>query len=427
MGLTARERFTLTLNHQDPGRVVLDLGATPISGIHGDALYRLRRDLHLDEHPIKINEPLQLLGEVEDDLLEALSIDIIGVTNNMTMFGFENTGWKPWKLQSGLDVLIPQDFNTTVDEEGLTYLYPMGDMKVRPAARMPKGGYFFDNITRVTSGFDEDNADARHDFKDDFAVYTDEQLRFIEERCNYLYRNTEYGLIGGGALAGFGDFALVPGPNVKYPEGIRDLADFMVAHYTMPEYIHDLYGMQLEIALKNAELFYQAAGNKIQAMQISGTDFGMQTGPYMSPDSYREFYMPYHKSINEWVHQNTQWKTFYHTCGSIVDFLPDFANAGIDILNPVQTSAAGMDPRMLKEKWGDVFVFWGGGISTQKTLPFGSADEVYAEAMQTLEIFSKSGGYVCNTIHNIQANTPTENILAFFKAIRDFNTAKSNN
>jgi hypothetical protein len=424
MRVTAREKFTLTLNHQDPGKVVLDLGATPISGIHADALYKLRRALQLDEHPVKINEPLQLLGEVENDLLEALSIDIIGVTNNMTMFGFENTNWKPWKLQSGLDVLIPGDFNTTVDTDGITYLYPQGDLTVKPAARMPKGGYFFDNITRITSSFNEDDAHARHDFKDDFAVYTDEQLRFIEERCNYLYCNTEYGLIGGGALAGFGDFAIVPGPNVKFPEGVRDLPDFMVAHYTMPDYIHELYEMQLEIALKNAELFYQAVGNKVQAMQISGTDFGMQTGPYMSPDSYREFYMPYHKKINDWVHKHTKWKTFYHTCGSIVAFLPDFAAAGIDILNPIQTSAVGMDPHMLKDEWGDKFVFWGGGISTQQTLPFGTPEEVYEEAIKTLEIFSIGGGYVCNTIHNIQSNTPTENIFAFFKAVRDFNAKK---
>lgn len=419
--MTSRENLIRTINHEQPDRVVVDLGATPITGISAEALGKLRDALGLEKRKVKICEPLQLLGEVESDLIEKLHIDVIGVTNNMTMFGFANEGWKDWKLQTGREVLIPKDFCTTVGDDGYIYLYPQGDMSVPPSARMPEGGFFFDNITRSEGEFDEDNADARSDFSDDFGVYTDEQLRFIEDQCNYLYNNTELGLVGGGAIAGLGDFALIPGPGVKHPRGIRDLPDFMVAHYTMPQYIHDLFGMQTEVALKNAELFYQAVGDKIQVMQISGTDFGMQTGPYMAPESYREFYFPYHKKVNDWVHEHTKWKTFYHTCGSIDKFLEDFYEAGIDILNPVQTSAAGMDPKWLKEEWGDKFVFWGGGVDTQKTLPFGTPQEVREEVKERLEIFSPNGGFVFNTIHNIQSNTPIENVVAMFETIGRFN------
>ena len=144
----------------------------------------------------------------------------------------------------------------------------------------------------------------------------------------------------------------------------------------------------------------------------------------MTLDSYREFYKPYHKRINDWVHANTKWKTFYHTCGSIVAFLQDFYEAGIDILNPVQCSAAGMDPRMLKEQWGDKFVFWGGGVDTQKTLPFGTPEEVYQEATERLEIFAQGGGYVDNPVHNIQSQTSAENMLAYFRAVQDFNAGR---
>lgn len=425
MAKTSRERFQMTLEHQDPGQAVLDLGSTPITGINANALARLRAALGLEERKVKIEDPLQLLGQVEEDVRQALHLDIVGITNNMTLYGFPNTGWKPWTMQTGLEVLVPEKFNTTVDAEGRTYLYPQGDMSVPPAAMMPKDGHFFDNLIRGHIDYDDDDEPSgRADYFDDFGVYTDEQLRRIEDNCNYYYNNTEYGLIGGGALAGLGDFAMIPGPSVKHPKGIRGIAEFMVAHYAFPDYIHEIFEMQLETALKNAELFYQAAGDKIQAMQISGTDFGMQTGPYMTPDSYREFYKPYHKRINDWVHTHTRWKTFYHSCGSIAAFLQDFHEAGIDILNPVQCSAAGMDPKMLNEQWGGKFVFWGGGVDTQKTLPFGTPEEVYREATERLEIFARGGGYVYNPVHNIQSQTSAENMLAYFRAVQDFNAGR---
>ncbi|MDD3340531.1 MAG: uroporphyrinogen decarboxylase family protein [Lachnospiraceae bacterium] len=422
--MTARERLIKTLNHEDPGKVVVDMGATSITGINANALDKLRRTLGLEERKIKINEPLQLLGLVEEDVREALHIDVVDITNNTTMYGFENKGWKPFVLQSGLEVEVPENFNTTVDAEGNTYLYAQGDMNYPPASKMPKDGFFFDHITRGNIEFDEDTDSAKEDFKDDFGILTDEHLRYIEDRCNYFYNNTGYGMIGGGALAGLGDFATIQGPNVKQPKGIRDIPDFMMAHMICPDYIHEVYEMQTEVALKNAKLFREACGDKIQAIVISGTDFGTQNGPFMSMDSFREFYKPCYTKINNWVHENTNWKTFYHSCGAISDFLQDFHEMGVDILNPVQLSANGMDGRMLKDKWGDKFTFWGGGVDTQKTLPFGTPEEVYDEVMQRLQLFSKDGGFVFNTVHNIQGQTSAENMMAMFQAIEDFNRTK---
>ena len=194
-----------------------------------------------------------------------------------------------------------------------------------------------------------------------------------------------------------------------------------MAHKICPDYIHEIYEYQTEIALENAKLFKQACGDKIQAIIISGTDFGTQNGPFMSLDSFREFYKPYYKKINDWVHENTNWKTFYHSCGAVTTFLQDFYEMGVDILNPVQLSAYGMDGHMLKEQWGDKFTFWGGGVDTQKTLPFGTPDEVYAEVTERLELFNKGGGFVFNTVHNIQGQTSAENMMAMFRAIKDFN------
>ncbi len=421
MGKTLRERLIDTLNHRDPGEVVVDLGSTSITGININALVKLRKGLGLEDRILTMDEPLQLLGRVDEDLRQAVGAAVVGVSNDYTIFGYKNRDWKEWTLHNGLKMMVSEEFRTTTDAAGNTYLYPQGDTSVPPAGRMPKDGFFFDNITRSNATADDDDLNAREDYKDDFSVFTDEQLRDIERNVNEIYNNTEYGMIYNGALCGIGDFALVPGPHVKNPKGIRDLQEFMMVHHIDPDYVHDLYEMQLEYALKNAELLYQAVGDKIQSVYISGTDFGLQRGPYMSLEAFREFYKPIYAKINGWIHEHTQWKTFFHTCGSIVTFLQDFHECGIDILNPVQTTAAGMDPRMLKEQWGDKFVFWGGGINTQGTLPFGTPEECYNEAMERLEIFAPGGGFVFNTVHNIQGQTPMENMVAMFQAVKDYN------
>ena len=367
---TPRERLEKTINHQDPGKVVVDMGATSITGINANALAALRDALGLEKRPVKIHEPFQLLGLVEEDLQEALGLCIAEVSNKFTIFGYENKNWKPWKLPTGLDVLVGEGFVTSKDEKsGYIFIHPQGNINAMPSGRLPCNGFYFDNCFRTFKEFDENDFDGRADFAEDYKVYTDEQLRTIENTCNNLYSNTDLGLIGGGALAGLGDFAYFPGPHIPYPKGIRNLEDWMCLPYTSPDYIHQVFGLQTEVGLENAKLFKQACGNKIQVMQISGTDFGTQQGPIMSQDAFREFYAPYYQRINDWIHQNTGWKTFYHCCGSIIDFMGIFHEIGVDILNPIQCSAAGMDPRLLKEKWGDKFVFWGGGVNTQKTLP----------------------------------------------------------
>lgn len=416
----SRERLHQTLNHIEPEEVVVDMGATSVSGINANALARLRDALGLDKTRIKINEPLQLLGEIEEDLRQKLHLDCVDVAGDTTIFGFSNEGRKPWVMQSGLEVDIPEEFRTSVDEQGRTFLYPQGDVSAPPCAMMPKGGFFFDNITRGSAELDEDMTSAREDFKDDYGILRDEQLEKLAKKCDNYYRNTDYGIVYSGNLAAIGDFAIVPGPNVKYPAGIRDLPDFMMAHSVCPDYIHEVLDMHVEAGIENAKRIFQACGNKIQVMCVSGTDFGTQNGPFMSLDTFREFYKPRYKRINDWIHENTTWKTFFHSCGAITSFLQDFHECGVDILNPVQLSAKGMDGKELKMKWGDKFVFWGGGVDTQRTLPFESPADVYQEVTERLELFAKGGGYVFNTTHNIQSQTSAENLIAMFEAIEDY-------
>ena len=157
--------------------------------------------------------------------------------------------------------------------------------------------------------------------------------------------------------------------------------------------------------------------NIIRQDALSGTDFGAQTGLFISPACYREFYKPYHRIFNDWVHENTSWKVFFHTCGAVADLMEDFIEVGVDIINPVQVSADGMAPEHLKSAYGDRIVFWGGGVDPQRTMPFGTPEEVTEETRRNVATLRGGGGFVCAAIHNIQGPTPVENILAFFRSI----------
>ncbi|MHC5144509.1 MAG: uroporphyrinogen decarboxylase family protein, partial [Planctomycetota bacterium] len=185
------------------------------------------------------------------------------------------------------------------------------------------------------------------------------------------------------------------------------------------DYVYKVFEKQCEIGLKNIEKLASVLGNKVQAVFVSGTDFGTQRGPFISPQAYRDLYKPFQKAINDKIHELTNWKVFIHSCGGIYPLIPDMIEAGFDVLNPVQCSAEGMDPVRLKMEFGDQLVFWGGGVDTQKTLPFGTPEEVYEEVSERIDIFSSGSGFVFNSIHNVQSNVPVDNILAMFKAIHE--------
>ena len=418
--LTSRQRLHRTLNHLEPGNVVVDLGSTSITGISASALARLRRALGLKEIPVRVHEPFQLLGFVDDDVLSALEIDVVGVWPSSTMFGYRNDRWKPWRLFDGTEVQIGEGFVTSQDVDGNIYLHPNGDPNAPATGKLPKDGFYFDNIIPKTE-VDQLHLDGKADFAAQYSVYTDEECRLVEAQARTLFENTSFGLIGQLSGGSLGDIAHVPGPNVVDPQGIRDPMEWYIAHKTHPEYIKDIFAYQTEVTIQNAALYWEAVGSRVEAVVVSGTDFGTQRCEFISPDLFREIYKPFYRQINDWIHSHTTWKTFFHSCGSIPRLLDDFVDCGVDILNPVQCSAAGMDPLFLKAKYGEKLVFWGGGVNTQQTLPFGTPDEVRQEVLERLRVFAPGGGYVFNTIHNIQQPTPVANILAMHEAIQIYN------
>lgn len=417
--MTSRERIIKTINHQQPDRIPIDIGATGQTGISASVVYKLRKALKMDDRPIKIVEIFQQLGEVDEELRSYINSDVVGINGLYDMFGNKIEGEKRYLMSDGTPCLVSKNFNYTIQNNEY-YTYPKGDITLAPCAKIPEGGFFYDGIVR-NSDFDEDNLTPEEDFKEAFSVMDDESAKYYEKQANQLYKETDYALIGNLGGGGLGDVAMLPGLNERSPKGIRKIDDWLVAHILYPDYIKSVFGMQTEAMLKNLEIYKEAVGDKIQIVWISGTDFGTQEGEFFSPDVFRDIYKPFYKKINDWVHKNTNWKTFFHTCGSIYNILPDIIEMGVDIVNPVQVSALNMDAQRLKDKFGKDIVFWGGGVDTQKTLPYGTPEEVYEQVQKRLDIFGKGGGYVFGSIHNIVAKTPIENIIAMINAVKEYN------
>ena len=416
--MDSRTRLQTTLEHRQPDRVCVDFGGTAITGIHVSVVHQLRQRLLGDpNYRVKVIEPYQMLGEIDDALRQALGIDIIGLGGRCTMFGQEYKDWKPFTLFDGTPCLVPGAFNVTPAPDGGWYMYPQGDTTVPPSGHMPEGGYFFDSVPRQEP-IDEDHLDPR-DNMEEFQPLAEADLAYYCEAKKRLEAKRAWGTVLSVPGSAFGDIALVPGPWLKHPKGIRGVTEWYVAVKARPDYVHAVFEHQCANALRNINTLIDLFGDLVQVAVVTGTDFGTQRGPFIAPKTYREVFKPLHKQVNDLIHGRTKWKTFIHTCGSVYQFLPDFIEAGFDILNPVQCSATDMDAPRLKREFGKDLVFWGGGTDTQKTLPFGTPDQVYREVRERIAIFNDGGGFVFDAIHNVQGNTPIENVEAMFKAIRD--------
>jgi hypothetical protein len=417
--MNSRQRVEAALNHKQPDHVPLDLGGSAVTGMHVSSVYRLRQALKLDPPgtPVKVIEVYQMLGEIAPDLQDALGVDVVSLGAPESFFGFRFEDWKPWTTFDGTPVLVPGGFNTQPEPNGDILMYPENDRSARPSGRMPKGGFYFDAIVRQ-----EPIDDAKLKVEDNLEEYgpiSDGLLQHFASQADRLRRQSDRAILASFGGTAFGDIALVPATWMRNPKGIRDVAEWYMSTITRFDYVYELFRRQCDIGLANLTKIYDAVGDRVTAVFITGTDFGTQNGPFINPAAYRKLYQPFHRRVNDWVHGHTPWKTFIHSCGSMIALLPDVIRAGFDVLNPVQCSAAGMDPRTLKEKFGDRITFWGGGVDTQKTLPFGTPEEVRRQVRERIEIFGRDGGFVFNTVHNVQAGTPAENLLAMYQAVRE--------
>lgn len=420
--MTSRERVLSALSHREPDCVPVDFGSTSVTGVHVSCIAALRDYFGLEKKLVKAHEPYQMLGVLDEDLKQAMGVDVEGVSRSTTMFGYRNRDWRPWRMPDGLEVLVSEEFRVTTDANGDILIYPEGDLSAPPSGRMPKDGYFFDAIMRQEPIIEEELDP--EDNLEEFQPLSNVDIEDLGQGITEAKNSGRAVILNVGGTA-FGDIALVPAPFLKHPKGIRDVTEWYVATSSRRDYIHQIFSRQCEIGIANLKRVHEAIGDAVDAIFVCGTDFGTQTSAFCSVKSFRELYFPYYEKLNGWIHGNTKWKTFKHSCGSVERFIRSFIDAGFDILNPVQCSATGMDAHHLKSTYGDRITFWGGGIDTQQVLPFGTPEEVRRQVLERCRIFSQNGGYVFNTIHNVQARTPVKNIVAMLDAVHEFNGSRA--
>ncbi|SHE60839.1 uroporphyrinogen decarboxylase family protein [Lactonifactor longoviformis] len=417
--MDGRQKLKETLEHRDCGKVTFDLGGTKATGISASLLYRLRKQYGRDE-PVKIYDTYQMVGLVDDKDAEMFGIDVLPLWSDMTVFGYRNDKWKTWTTPDGTPALIGEGCVMS-EKGGRLYIHPKGDLNARPSGCMPQGGFYFDYLTRQDA-FDEERLSGYEDYLEQLEVMTidDTTLKFYEDQADYYYSHTGCGLVLNAEYGNLGSQTMLNGGYAKLTPGIRDFSEFLVAHSLYPKYIEEIFEAWTKLCIRNLKLLRQAVGDKAQAVFLCGTDFGTQHSEIMSKKMFQKLYMPYFKRINGWVHENTSWKTVYHSCGSLVNILEDMIDCGIDCLNPIQLSADHMDPQSLKAQYGRRLTFWGGGVDSQTTMAHGTPEDVEREMRKNIDILRKDGGFVFSVVHNLQNNFAMENVQRVFDVLREY-------
>lgn len=411
--MTSRERILAGVNHRQPDRVPLDLGATPSSGISAIGYARLKKHLGMAGGHTRVYDVVQQLAQPEDAVLSKFGVDVIDIGR---AFNDSDTDWYDVTLADGSPAQYPVWFRPErrpggdyafVDEDGDTL------------ARMPVGATFFDQTYfPYIDGYPDNYGDLDRqmnkvlwqrlvhspwDHADEPGFW--EKLR---EKALFLRESTDKALM------------IVCGCNLfEWGTFLRRMDNFLMDIYSEPEEVERLLDELMERHLRSLEQVCRAVGGVVDILRF-GDDLGMDTGPFMSPDKYREIFKPRHKKLCDYVHSHSNMKTFLHSCGSIRLLLPDLIEAGYDIINPVQTSSRGMDPAELKREFGRDITFWGGGCNTREILNRGAPERVYDYTRRMLEIFMPGGGYVFNQEHNIMPDVPPENMLAMYRAVAEY-------
>ena len=393
--MNGRQRVMAALQHQQPDRVPIDLGGTRQSGIAASTYHQLKQRLGI-ESPTRVYDLYQMLAEVERPIMERFGADVIGLNRPAVAFGIVNEGWKPWRLFDGTPVEVPAGFNPVTQPNGDLAL--LRDDQV--IARMPNDGYYFDRLEVYPGGAHQSVEEVNP------PVMSDELCDHYHAQSEALFQNTDLAVVA----------PMGPPYELFYGLGTGGFESWMMSLAAEPDYVNALCEKLVDVWIENLRRFADAVGNRVQILQFND-DFGTQSAPFISVKMFRELIMPHYKRGLEWVHANTEMKVFLHSDGAIMPLIPSIIEMGVDILNPIQTSATGMDAMTLKADFGDQLVFWGGSLDCQKTLPFGTPEQVRREVTEHVRVFSPDGGYVFAPVHNIQAKVPAENVIAMFDAV----------
>jgi uroporphyrinogen decarboxylase len=385
-----------TINHQEPDRVPLDLGGTRVSSIAVGAYDRLLRHLGLDGAPARVMDVWQMLAWVEQPVVDALGIDVLPVPRLVQDFGMRMDTWIPWQLvEDGTPVRMPGGFEPIQEEDGSLTLFLNGE----PVAKKVPSSPYFDRLLDLRMSYDLPPLESVR-----LPLLNAEELAWRRHWAETLRAETDKALVG--------DFGFNLGRWGSYGEWFYGIA-------ADKDYTRAWYDLKIENLLANVALYAEAVGDNIDIIWLM-EDFGTQKGMMISPQMFEEMIAPYYSRFFQWIRANTSWKIFFHTCGGVYPIIDTLIDCGIDILNPVQTSAVGMEAEKLKAEFGDRLTFWGGGIDTQSVLPFGSPKEIEDQVKERIQTLAPNGGFVFATIHNIQEDVAPEKIAAMLQAVRAY-------
>ena len=399
--MNSRERVLTALKHREPDRVPVDLGGMDSTGIMAAPYNALKAHLGIEGGRTRIYDTMQQVAKVEPEVLRAVGGDVVNLS-------FEPRRWR--------DSVLPDGSPCQVAEKWAPEALPDGSEVVRDregnvTMRRLAGSYYFEPVYAPLAEVTEPSELAGYGEEIegfDLPLYADQTLDEMGERARELYETTDRAVMGcfiahvfmgGQLLRGFDNFLMDLVANPALADAVMDaLVDAYIARF---------------------DRYIEAVGPYIQIIQVSD-DLGMQDGPQISPETYRERVKPHHARLWGHIKRRSGLPLFLHSCGSVYKLIPDLIEIGLDILNPVQVSAADMDSRKLKEEFGEELTFWGGGCDTQWALPFGTPGQVRDEVRRRIEDLAPGGGFVFNQVHNIQVGVPPENIMAMYETVAEY-------
>jgi uroporphyrinogen decarboxylase len=379
--MKSRERVRLALNHEEPDRVPIDLGATIVTSIAKKAYLGLKQHLGMPLEEIKMLDYVQQLPYVDEALMQRFGVDFRMVQ-------------LPAATPVGIDIFEEGEYYAFIDRWGSKLHMPRN------------GGFYFDwvdfPIKEATMTALDTYSWPRPD-----PVEVNMQLG---QQAKYVYENSDYAVVGS---------AVIGGGIFEQPARVMGLQNFLMALLTEPAFADRLMDTITDIYIESCNNYLDHVGPYIQVFTF-WDDVAGQNGWLIRPDLYRKMIKPKHKRLVEAIKKKTGAKLFYHSCGATRALIPDLIEIGFDILNPVQVSARGMDTRGLKAEFGREIVFWGGGIDTQHVLPFGKPQEVADEVKRRIDDLAPGGGFVFAAVHNIQALVPPVNIVTAFDTALEY-------
>ena len=406
--MTPRERIIASIEHRQPDRVPVDVGASSVTGISAMAYNKLKKLLGIDT-PTRVFDVVQQLAMVDERVIEEFGADAVDL-NRIFMDEME---WYPVALENGSPAEYPGWFRPEREEHGS---WITRDHLGRPMSRLARGGNCFDPVLFPwEKGYPTDMGEMREAFRSiNWVAHSHTKFIQLDERelrvrTEKLRRSTDRAIVmsGGVKLLEMGFF-------------LRRMDNLLLDLLADQENLSKMLDKLMELYLADLERKLRAVGDLVDVIRF-GDDLGMTTGPLMDLEVFRKFFKPRYRELCDYVKQQSEMKIFFHSCGSIRQFIPDLIEAGFDILNPVQTNCAGMDPLELKREYGSEIAFWGGGVDNSRVLPNGTPEEVRSDVLKRCDILSRGGGFVFAPIHNILPEVPPENIVAAYQAVREFN------